>query len=121
MTTRQRTGDLGERIAARHLRDAGYLILEQNHRTPHGEIDLVCERDGTLVFVEVRTRRPSAFGSPEQSITPYKAAHMTDAAQHYIQNTDVEYYDWRVDLVAVELAHNGRLLRIGVIENAVEV
>ena len=69
-TRRQRTGELGEEIAARRLREAGYRILERKHRTPHGEIDLVCERDGTLIFVEVRTRRPSGFGSPEESITP---------------------------------------------------
>ena len=120
-TRRQRTGELGEEIAARHLRETGYRILQRKHRTPHGEIDLVCERDGTLVFVEVRTRRPSGFGSPEESITPEKAAHMTHSAQHYIQNADVEYHDWRIDLVAIELAHNGRLLRLDVIENAVEV
>ena len=120
-TRRQRTGELGEEIAARHLRDAGYRIIERKHRTRHGEIDLVCERGGTLVFVEVRTRRPSAFGSPEESITRKKAAHMTKSAQRYIQSTDVEYHDWRIDLVAIELAHNGRLLRLDVIENAIEV
>ena len=120
-TRRQRTGELGEEIAARRLRDAGYRILERRRRTPRGEIDLVCLREGTLVFVEVRTRRPSAFGSPEESITRKKAAHMTASAQYYIQTTGVEYHDWRIDLVAVELAHNGRLLRVEVIENAIEV
>ncbi|MCY4529724.1 MAG: YraN family protein [Chloroflexi bacterium] len=119
-TRRQRTGELGEELASRRLRDAGYRILERKHRTPHGEIDLVCERDGTVVFVEVRTRRPSGFGSPEESITPEKAAHMSDSAQHYIQSACVEYHDWRIDLVAIELAHNGRLLRYEVIENVVE-
>ena len=120
-TRRQRTGELGEEIAAQRLREAGYRIVERKHRTPHGEIDLVCEHNGTVVFVEVRTRRPSGFGSPEESITPEKAAHMTDSAQHYIQSADVEYHDWRIDLVAIELGHNGRLLRFNVIENAVEV
>ena len=67
MTSRQRTGELGEQIAARHLAAAGYEIVERNYRTPHGEIDLICDHAGTLAFVEVRTRRPSRFGSPEQS------------------------------------------------------
>ena len=120
-TRRQRTGELGEEIAARRLREVGYRILERKYRTPHGEIDLVCEQAGTLAFVEVRTRRPSSFGSPEESITPDKAAHMTDSAQHYMQSAGAEYHDWRIDLVAIELAHNGRLLRLDVIENAVEV
>jgi putative endonuclease len=119
-TKRQRTGALGEQIAARHLAGAGYDILAQNYRTTYGEIDLVCNNDGTLVFVEVRTRRPGNFGSPEQSITSQKAAHMTAAAEHYLQEAGIENHDWRIDLVAVELGHGGKLLRVDVIENAVE-
>lgn len=80
----------------------------------------MCERDGTLVFVEVRTRRPGGFGTPEESITPDKAAHMIASAEHYLQCSGVEYHDWRIDLAAIELGHNGRLLRFEVIENAVE-
>ena len=120
-TRRQRTGELGEGLAARRLESEGYRVLERRSRTPHGEIDLVCERGGTLVFAEVRTRRPSGFGSPEESITREKAARMIASAQHYIQDAGVEYHDWRIDLVAIELGHNGRLLRFEVIENAVEV
>ena len=119
-TPRQRTGALGEAMAARRLANAGYRIIERRHRTPHGEIDLVCEREGTLVFVEVRTRRPGGFGTPEESITPDKAARMIASAEHYLQWGGVEYHDWRIDLAAIELGHNGRLLRFEVIENAVE-
>jgi putative endonuclease len=119
-TDRQRTGNLGEQIAARHLADAGYDVLERNHRTPHGEIDIVCDHNSTLVFVEVRTRRPGPFGSPEQSITPRKATNMTAAAEHYLQLADAKNRDWRIDLVAVEMGHDGKLLRVEVLENAVE-
>ncbi len=120
-TRRQRTGELGEEIAARRLRQAGYRILERRYRTPYGEIDLVCERRGMLSFVEVRTRRTAGFGSPEESITPNKAAHMTESAQHYIQSAGMEHRDWRIDLVAVELGQNGKLLRVEIIENAIEI
>lgn len=119
-TKRQRTGALGEQIAAQHLATAGYDILERNYRTPYGEIDIVCDHTNTLVFVEVRTRRPGPFGSPEQSITAEKAAHMTAAAEHYLQEAGIEKHEWRIDLVAVELGHSGKLLRVDVIENAVE-
>ena len=119
-TPRQRTGALGEDIAARRLANAGYRIIVRRHRTPHGEIDLVCERDGTLVFVEVRTRRPGGFGTPEESITPDKAARMIASAEYYLQCGGVEYHEWRIDLAAIELGHNGRLLRFEVIENALE-
>ncbi len=119
-TPRQRTGALGEEIAARRLANSGYRIIERRHRTTHGEIDLVCEHEGTLVFVEVRTRRPGGFGTPEESITPDKAARMIASAEHYLQRSGVEYHDWRIDLVAIELGHNGKLLRFEVIENAVE-
>jgi predicted RecB family endonuclease len=50
---RQTLGRLGERLAAEHLERLGYTILARNHRTRHGEIDLIATHDGALVFVEV--------------------------------------------------------------------
>ena len=73
MTTyRQRLGRHGEDLAGRRLEQDGYNILESNYRTPSGGIDLIAERDRATVFVEVRTRRSEAFGSPEESITAEK-------------------------------------------------
>ena len=117
---RQALGRRGELLARRHLEASGYVILENNYRTAGGEIDLVTKRDGALVFVEVRTKKGGAFGSPEESITPAKRSHLVAAAQEYMQETDVEGADWRIDVVALEMDSRGRLVRLDVIENAVE-
>ena len=117
---RQGLGRRGEELALNRLKSLGYAILAKNHRTPHGEIDLVAKHEGTLVFVEVRTKRGGSFGSPEESITPSKRAHLIASAQEYVSTNEVSECDWRIDLVAVELDSSGRLQRIEVIENAVE-
>ncbi|WP_276661388.1 YraN family protein, partial [Syntrophomonas wolfei] len=55
----------GEELAAQYLGKKGYKILERNFYTRYGELDLVCEKDDNIVFVEVKTRRSTRFGSPE--------------------------------------------------------
>ena len=117
---RQGLGRRGEELAGRHLESLGYSILVRNHRTGSGEIDLVAKDQDTLVFVEVRTKRGNTHGSPEESITPSKKAHLIASAQEYLQQTNDTDADWRIDLVAVELDSRGRLLRVEVLENAVE-
>jgi len=121
MTNRRRTlGKLGESLAARELERRGYRIVERNWRCPIGEIDLVAEKDGALIFVEVRTRRGSERGTPQESVTPAKQAKLIELAQTYCQQTEGDDRDWRIDVVAVEMSPRGELLRIDVIENAVE-
>ena len=78
---RQRIGRRGEELARRHLEANGYHVLEANYRTREGEIDLVAEQDGALVFVEVRTRTGTTIGTPEESVTPTKRAHLVAAAR----------------------------------------
>ena len=120
MDERQRLGKRGEELAERHLAAKGYNILETNYRTRMGEIDLIAERHGVLVFVEVKARRGNALDSPEESITPGKRSHLVAAAQEYLQAADAGDVDWRIDLVALELDRRGRLIRLRVTENAVE-
>jgi putative endonuclease len=120
VTQRQQLGRLGERLARRHLESLGYQILDSNFRAAGGEIDLVAEKGDELVFVEVRTRRGRRLGTPEESVTPTKQAHIVAAALEYLQSTGSEDRDWRIDVIAVELDLSGRLLRLDVIENAVE-
>ncbi len=117
-------GRLGERIALRHLKDAGYSIRETNFRSLWGEIDIVAELDGCLVFVEVRCRTcfgrtgVSGFGSPEESLTRTKGNRLVRTAETYLQTHLGLPDQWRVDLVAVELTAAGRVRRIEITENA---
>jgi putative endonuclease len=119
-TPRIRLGMAGEGLARRHLESLGYNILAANVRFASGEIDLVAEFGETIVFVEVRTRRGTGVGSPEESITARKRSTMTATAQEYLQAHESEERDWRIDVVAVEIGHDGRLRRIDIVENAVE-
>ena len=116
---RKRLGDAGEEMAARELTRRGYTVRERNWRCPEGELDLVAEQDGALVFVEVRTRRGDRFGTPEESITPVKRAHLIASAQAYLQAHSLDC-DWRIDVIAIEMSSRGELLRVDVIENAIE-
>jgi len=118
--TRKRLGNAGEEIAVRELARRGYVVRERNWRCPEGELDIVAEQGDVLVFAEVRTRRGDRFGTPEESITPPKRAHLIAAAQAYLQAHLLEERDWRIDVVAVEMSPRGELVRVDVIENAIE-
>lgn len=118
---RRRIGRRGELIARERLERMGYRALEANYRATGGEIDLVADKDGMLVFVEVRARTTASAGQPEESITAAKRSHLVAAAQEYLQVHDAEDRDWRIDLVAIEFGPNGVVSRFDVIENAVEL
>ena len=86
-TTRDR-GNAAEDQALAYLQGQGLQLVVRNYRTPGrggGEIDLVMrERDGTLVFVEVRARASSAFGGAGASISATKQQRIVFAARHYL-------------------------------------
>jgi putative endonuclease len=114
---RQRLGAWGERVAALHLESQGYEIVARNWRCPLGEIDLVARAGALWLFVEVRTRRGRALGTPEESMARGKAERVLKLAQHYLYDHGLEDAEWRVDLIAVELDEQGKLLRCEQIEN----
>ena len=118
---RQRTGRLGEAAARRHLESQGYAVRGVNVRVGRGEIDIVADEGGDVVFVEVRTKRGGLLGTPEESITASKRARMAEAAQRYLQATGEDGRSWRIDVVAVELdGGRDRVARLRVIRDAVE-
>jgi putative endonuclease len=118
---RKNLGESGERVAALALQQRGYTILARNYRTRAGEIDLIARDADGLAFIEVRARRGNAHGTPEESLTPRKRAHLVTVAQEFLQ-THSEYAEcaWRIDLVAIELDRAGRLARFDLIKGAVE-
>lgn len=120
-TPRMRTGRLGEIAARRHLTSIGYRVIAVNARAGRGEIDIVAEQGGDIVFAEVRARRSRAMGSPEESITPAKRDRMIAAAQEYLRQNNLQRRDWRIDVVAVELDARSRPRRINVLRSAIEI
>jgi putative endonuclease len=77
-------GRNAEAYAARYLESHGLTIVERNYRSRYGEIDLIARDGATLVFVEVRQRRSSAFGGAAASITAAKQARLILAARHWL-------------------------------------
>ncbi|MDA1298436.1 MAG: YraN family protein, partial [Chloroflexi bacterium] len=74
---------------------------------------------GQLVFVEVKTRRSSSFGLPEESLSATKARRLIAAAQSYLEQAGESGADWRIDLLAIEMDRAGHVVRSNLIENAV--
>lgn len=116
---RRSTGAKGEKVARAYLEKKGYRILEANFRCPEGEIDLVAQKGDCLVLVEVRTRTGRAFGTPEESITMAKKQKLLALSQIYRQGRKGLPAQGRIDVVAVELGAEGKVLRLEHIENAV--
>ena len=115
----QSLGRAGEAIAAGFLIEQGYAILEQNYRTPYGEIDLITRQDDVIVFVEVKTRASSSLGPPEISITRRKAEHMRSAAEYYIQQLPEVQNDWRIDALSIRMHADGSSPEIDHFENVI--
>jgi putative endonuclease len=83
MNTR-RIGDRGEKLALNYLSGLGYGVVERNYRTRYGEIDLIARDAETLIFVEVKLRRSTAYGNPLESVTPRKQEQVRSIAEQYL-------------------------------------
>ncbi len=112
-------GRAGEAAAVDILRRLGYQVVRTNYRVREGEIDIVASLGDQIVFVEVKTRRSSSFGSPEESIPPRKVERLVAAAQSYLAETGAEQADWRIDLLAIEMDAAGHVVRSNLVENAI--
>lgn len=97
-------GQFGEDIATRYLQTKGYRVLARNWKAMGVELDIVCqEKGGEIVFVEVKTRRSSVSGNPEDSVTDLKRSHLERAAHAYLETLASPDVPWRVDVVAIKL------------------
>jgi len=106
---KQRKGAAGESIAARHLEEKGYTILERNYRFRKAEVDLIAfDRNadgkcgGDLVFIEVKWRQNRAFASPESAVDAAKRRHLVLAAEAFLHERNLEGTPCRFDVVAIE-------------------
>jgi putative endonuclease len=100
-TERQAVGAYGERVAARHLRAQGLIVLDRNWRCPDGELDLVLRDGDDVVFCEVKTRRSEGFGVPAEAVTPDKVRRLRHLARRWLDQTRVRPGAMRFDVVEV--------------------
>ena len=113
---RKELGDHGEDLAAAALKKQGFKILERNYTTPLGEIDLVARQGKTLVIVEVKTRKSTRFGSPQEAVSAAKQTKLRRLADYYMKDKRLTDSPVRFDVVAILLADTGP--QIEIISNA---
>lgn len=110
----------GESLATEFLKKKGYRILERNYRTRRGEMDIIAENDGALVFVEVKARRGDQFGGPHGAVGWRKQQQLIRVASHYMARHRIQNRDCRFDLVLIS-EDPLRKRQINLIRNAFEV
>lgn len=118
-------GNFGEKITAERLYEYGYRLIETNWRCELGEVDIIAWHDKCLTFIEVRTRRGSSAGTPEESVTPAKQRRLVQLVEAYLQlhpdlqNAQGEFPPCRIDLAAVEFDTAGHLIRLQIRKNII--
>jgi putative endonuclease len=105
MAHHNHTGLLGEQMAARYLTEKGFIILHQNWRHSHWEVDIIASLKNTLHFIEVKTRRTQKFGYPEEDVSKKKMENLINASEEYL----VLYPQWKwisFDILSITLIKN---------------
>lgn len=94
-------GRYGESLALRFLMRKGYKHVISNYHIRGGEIDLIMEKNGILILVEVKSRWSTTFGLAEESITWRKKQTLLKCIRTFLE-TQKKYTPWRLDLIAID-------------------
>ena len=114
---RSALGKLGESLACGELSRRGYAILATRYRTRFGELDIIADDHGVLVFVEVKARRSTRHGTAAEAITPAKRRRVAAMALDYLAWTGRLDHPCRFDVVAIDHIGTDRMA-ISVIDHA---
>jgi putative endonuclease len=117
---RQQYGRDGESLAERFLRRRGYRIVARNVRSPSGELDLIAEDGGVLVFVEVKARQTDALGGALYAVDRKKQLRVAKQAAQYLARHRIRGRSCRFDVVLLR-SSAGAEPAIELIQNAFEV
>ncbi|MBE0335451.1 YraN family protein [Paenibacillus sp. 23TSA30-6] len=113
---RKAKGALGEHAAASFLENLGYRIIERNWRCRSGEMDLIAAQHDILVFIEVRSRSSSSYGTPAESITARKITQVRQTAAVYLHMNGIEDVPIRFDMISVRLIDETAVVTDHIIE-----
>ncbi len=108
-------GKEGERLAVNFLEKEGYDILEKNYRYLKAEIDIIAQKNTTIVVVEVKTRSTPDFGNPQDFVKPKQIQLLVKAIDQYVIENDLDV-EVRFDIIAIIKNKSGT--RIEHLENA---
>ena len=99
---RQRLGEQGESLACAELERCGYTIIERRYRSRFGEIDVIANDRGTVVFVEVKTKTDCTFSDPVESVTRQKQRRLVSVAERYVADHGLDDTPCRFDVVTID-------------------
>ena len=102
-------GTEGEMAAANWLKERGYTIRHCNWRSGHKELDIVAEKDGLLVVVEVKTRNSTLYGNPETAVTDRKIRNIVASTDAYLRMFNI---DLPVRFDVITITDNGGAFHI---------
>lgn len=100
---RQTIGAAGESLAVAYLVKNEYVILERNFKARYGEIDIIATHHHVTVFVEVKTRLNTRYGTPQESVTPRKLHEVIKTAHYYMALHPNLPDALRIDVIAILL------------------
>jgi putative endonuclease len=109
MTDKKILGAKGENLAAKFLEQKGYKIIDRNYQAKNfGEIDIIAEQEGQIIFIEVKTKTQYQFGLPEEALTKVKKNKLNRAINFYLnqRHYPIDFTGWRLELVAIDLFPN---------------
>lgn len=104
---RQLLGRRGEALAEGHLVARGYRILARNFRCRFGEVDLVADEGGVVVFVEVKTRRSARAGTGAEAVGAVKRRRLVAAARYFLAVRGLTAALCRFDVVSLDVGAEG--------------
>lgn len=97
----------GEQVAEKYLMSLGYEILARNYHSFYGEVDLVCKKKETIIFVEVKNYKKDSITTPYESVTFSKQKKIIITAKKYLMENKLEHVSIQFDLIVIE---NGNIV-----------
>lgn len=94
-------------MAVDHLRALGFRIVARNWRCRYGELDVIADDQGAVVFIEVKTRTGDGFGGIPEAVTPYKVRRIRRLAGIWLAGRDTRWRGVRIDVIGVRVDGDG--------------
>lgn len=110
-------GAAGEKAAVNYLKKNKYKIIHTNFYVKGGEIDIIAQKDGYVIFVEVKTRTNDSYGSPLEAVGEIKQKRLILAGQIYMMQNNIT--DVRFDVIGVNCEVLGNKIKIGEIQHII--
>jgi putative endonuclease len=112
-------GRLGEKAAVDFLKNNGYKIIRRNYKNKLGEIDIIAQEKDVLVFIEVKSRRTTTYGLPQEAVHSFKQGQMGKVALYYLKENNLLEKRARFDIISITNINESP--QINLIRNAFEL